>query len=424
MKVQENSSKFYLLIKSCWFMLFLVWLITIISNKYIVITCQNEKFIEICSFIDNNVYLTLILKFAMYYLEWILIIYAILKERLFKYKPIIISILIICFWIIKVLFSNIIIINYIDFIMIIPLIIFKPKQWLRTIFRLIITFIFTFISSIIKSVCFTEINPNNLPSIVVIIYSIDIYIMCYIYYLYSLKKGDDKNGCLVSIFQIKQKMENYKCSFRKLISSRNYNDNSICNKSNSIVEDNKSKKDRIFRLYCTIIFAIITYGSILLISYFFNRMIETTVSVIFFHIFRSKDDKTFHASNDVLCWLTSIISFTIITIVNLPLTQSILISICFAYILTTIMFYIKDYLDLRLMRNKIEKTKLVDLSLEDLIKLNSNMDESDVKIVYDYLHKKRDTSTDKFTMNNYISRRTLFRLIKKVKTNYETRLNI
>ena len=75
-------------------MLFLVWLITIISNKYIVITCQNEKFIEICSFIDNNVYLTLILKFAMYYLEWILIIYAILKERLFKYKPIIISILI------------------------------------------------------------------------------------------------------------------------------------------------------------------------------------------------------------------------------------------------------------------------------------------------------------------------------------------
>lgn len=169
MKVQENSSKFYLLIKSCWFMLFLVWLITIISNKYIVITCQNEKFIEICSFIDNNVYLTLILKFAMYYLEWILIIYAILKERLFKYKPIIISILIICFWIIKVLFSNIIIINYIDFIMIIPLIIFKPKQWLRTIFRLIITFIFTFISSIIKSVCFTEINPNNLPSIVVII---------------------------------------------------------------------------------------------------------------------------------------------------------------------------------------------------------------------------------------------------------------
>ena len=44
--------------------------------------------------------------------------------------------------------------------------------------------------------------------------------------------------------------------------------------------------------------------------------------------------------------------------------------------------------------------------------------------VYDYLHKKRDTSTDKFTMNNYISRRTLFRLVKKVKTNYETRLNI
>ena len=88
------------------------------------------------------------------------------------------------------------------------------------------------------------------------------------------------------------------------------------------------------------------------------------------------------------------------------------------------MFYIKDYLDLQLMRNKIEKTKLVDLSLEDLIKLNSNMDENDVKIVYDYLHKKRDTSTDKFTMNNYISRRTLFRLVKKVKTNYETRLNI
>ncbi len=412
-KQQRNNDKLALLIGSCWFTLFAFWVFVLISGRYLEVACTNEQVIKVCNFIDNNKILLCVVKFAFYYFQSILVFYAILKKKIFSSNIIPISIYVLVIWLVKHFTSQYSFSNYLDFLSIIFIIILDKKKWLRAITGNILLFLFTLISLMVKNM--SNINVSNLPLIIQVLLMIDILIMNWLYYSYSRKEVDHNERHWL-VLQIKQKVENCKCNLRNTFSNRNSSDNSICNESDI-------KENRFYRIYCTTIFIIITYGSILLVSLLFNRPIEATISVIFFHIFRKKDEKTFHASNDMMCWLISVTSFSIVSALALDLKQSILCCICLSYILTIIMYYIKDYFDLVIIRNKLEKTTLKELELNDLIGIcKENMCIEDIRLVYDYLHKKRDTSTDKFIMNRYISRRTLFRMLKKVKDNYETRL--
>lgn len=412
-KQQRNNDKLALLIGSCWFTLFAFWVFVLISGRYLEVACTNEQVIKVCNFIDNNKILLCVVKFAFYYFQSILVFYAILKKKIFSSNIIPISIYVLVIWLVKHFTSQYSFSNYLDFLSIIFIIILDKKKWLRAITGNILLFLFTLISLMVKNM--SNINVSNLPLIIQVLLMIDILIMNWLYYSYSRKEVDHNERHWL-VLQIKQKVENCKCNLRNTFSNRNSIDNSICNESDI-------KENRFYRIYCTTIFIIITYGSILLVSLLFNRPIEATISVIFFHIFRKKDEKTFHASNDMMCWLISVTSFSIVSALALDLKQSILCCICLSYILTIIMYYIKDYFDLVIIRNKLEKTTLKELELNDLIGIcKENMCIEDIRLVYDYLHKKRDTSTDKFIMNRYISRRTLFRMLKKVKDNYETRL--
>lgn len=412
-KQQRNNDKLALLIGSCWFTLFAFWVFVLISGRYLEVACTNEQVIKVCNFIDNNKILLCVVKFAFYYFQLILMFYAILKKKIFSSNIIPISIYVLVIWLIKHFTSQYSFSNYLDFLSIIFIIILDKKKWARAITGNILLFLFTLISLMVKNM--SNINISNLPLIIQVLLMIDILIMNWLYYSYSRKEVDHNERHWL-VLQIKQKVENCKCNLRNIFSNRNSSDNSICNESDI-------KENRFYQIYCTTIFIIITYGSILLVSLLFNRPIEATISVIFFHLFRKKDEKTFHASNDMMCWLISVTSFSIVSSLALDLKQSILCCICLSYILTIIMYYIKDYLDLVIIRNKLEKTTLKELELNDLIGIcKENMCIEDIRLVYDYLHKKRDMSTDKFIMNKYISRRTLFRMLKKVKDNYETRL--
>lgn len=412
-KQQRNNDKLALLIGSCWFTLFAFWVFVLISGRYLEVACTNEQVIKVCNFIDNNKILLCVVKFAFYYFQSILMFYAILKKKIFSSNTIPISIYVLVIWLIKHFTSQYSFSNYLDFLSIIFIIILDKKKWARAITGNILLFLFTLISLMVKNM--SNINISNLPLIIQVLLMIYILIMNWLYYSYSRKEVDHNERHWL-VLQIKQKVENCKCNLRNIFSNRNSSDNSICNESDI-------KENRFYQIYCTTIFIIITYGSILLVSLLFNRPIEATISVIFFHLFRKKDEKTFHASNDMMCWLISVTSFSIVSSLALDLKQSILCCICLSYILTIIMYYIKDYLDLVIIRNKLEKTTLKELELNDLIGIcKENMCIEDIRLVYDYLHKKRDMSTDKFIMNRYISRRTLFRMLKKVKDNYETRL--
>ena len=81
------------------------------------------------------------------------------------------------------------------------------------------------------------------------------------------------------------------------------------------------------------------------------------------------------------------------------------------------MFFIKDYIDLKIERNNMVKSTLEEVSEEDLINICNQMKVEDVKLVYRYLHQNKIAEI--LCMNNGISRRTLFRYLKQVRETYK-----
>lgn len=401
------NKKYKALITSCWVMLFACWLFTIITSKYISIWCENEKFIEVCSFIDNNIVLDLITRFLMYYFNWLFIIYAVLRKPI-KHKLWLWSLIIFGFWLLKTIFIEIPIINYLDFAMVIPLIIAQPKKWYRAIIGIALFFVFSLLCSLIKIGVFDNDIFSMFPTALTIIYSIDIYIICILYYGYEMK-GEISNEQQISILQIRKTMESIKCSISNWFSSSN----PICR---TIRNWRSIRAKDFYFFYCSVIFFIITYGTILIFALLFNRPIEISICVIFFHIFRTFDKKTYHASNDLMCWMVSCISFSVITLLSLPLAQSILACICMSYILTKIMFLIRDYIDIKTDKKNIENLRqLKDMSIDELLEMFSEYDPCYIKAFYDYIHKDKYTTSDAIAMKHHISRATLFRTINRIK---------
>lgn len=401
------NKKYKALITSCWVMLFACWLFTIITSKYIPIWCENEKFIEVCSFIDNNIVLDLITRFLMYYFNWLFIIYAVLRKPI-KHKLWLWSLIIFGFWLLKTIFIEIPIINYLDFAMVIPLIIAQPKKWYKAIIGIALFFVFNLLCSFIKIGVFDSEVYATMPTALFIIYSIDIYIICILYYGYEMK-GANNNEQQISILQVRKTMESIKCSISNWFSSSN----PICR---TIRNWRSIRAKDFYFFYCSVIFFIITYGTILIFALLFNRPIEISICVIFFHIFRTFDKKTYHASNDLICWMVSCISFSVITLLSLPLTQSILACICMSYILTKIMFLIRDYIDIKTDNKNIKNLQqLKDMSIDKLLEMFSEYDPCYIKAFYDYIHKDKYTTSDAIAMKHHISRATLFRTINRIK---------
>lgn len=315
------------LLLCCIFMLFALFVYVLISGNKLEIVVNNYYLNKICGFIDDNLLLTNTVRLTMYYFQWIFVIHAIYHQKFFKTKFLENSIMIICFWIIKTCFMSFPFYNYLDFIFF-GLIAFKcKKKWYRAIIGCALVFVFMFISSFIKGISMPNTNFDELPSLIVLTFSIDIYLMCYIYYLCEIYRKENNDGKLAYIFQIFKKVENYFCNFSKSISSGTSNDSSIISKI----------KEKLYNKYCFFIFFVITYSSLLIIGIIFNRWIEMTLTIVFFHIFRGREEDTFHGKNDIQCWIVSIINFTVVTKLTLPIHISYIVSIGLSFVLCLVM---------------------------------------------------------------------------------------
>lgn len=314
------------LIVSCWVTLLAIWLYVAVSGNYLSIVVSNPKLIEICSFIDNNIILENLISFVMYFLNWILIIFTIFQKKLFKYKPILISLLIFSFWLIKAVFEDYNFINYVDFIFFGILAIMCKRKWYRAIIGAIYTFIFSLISSFVKQIFIINIDFNTVSSLIALVFSIDIYLMWFICYLTTINRKENEYGKMACFLQIRKKMEAYFCGIRNSISnffSRNSSSSSL--------------KETFYSKYCGVVFFFITYLSLLIIGIIFNRWIEMSISAIFFHLFRAKEEDTYHAKNDLICWCVSMLNFCIVMKLTLPIYISYIFSIVLAFVLCVIM---------------------------------------------------------------------------------------
>ena len=391
-------------------LLFIFYIICITTGNYIELVINEEPLITISNYIDAHLWLDNVFSFITYVLNGIFVYYAILKKKLFTYKPIVLICLLIAFWIVKVFFINYEFVNYLDIISIGILIIFIPKKWYRVLIGLVLVFVFSLISNYIKGVSIINFNQlsNTHPSTLYLL-TLDIIMIDAIYYLYSRKEVDF--NVKIFILRKRKEMENHKYSFR--------NFTCYCNRCYHYIISN------LRRLYCYRLFAFIVYGSILIIGILFNRAIEVTISIIAFHIFRRYDEKTYHASTYIKCFLTSMISFIIIMKLSLPLQQSILFQIFIGYILTKIMYFIEESIENKLLvkkyQEKIDSLNnkcLENLTEEEIIAFMPKIRKDVIHIVYGYLHRKNKINAEIYAIQNNIGVATLYRYLKLVRDTY------
>lgn len=353
-----RKNDFEKLIISCWMMLFAIWIYVAISGNYLTIIVENPTIIKICDFIDNNFILNNLVRFIMYYLNWIFVVYAILRERLFKYKPILINLSIFAVWLVKTIFINIEIFNYTDAIMFIALAIVCKRKWYRSLIGAVLTFVFAFVSSFIKQVFIPNVDFSTFPILIALCLYIDIYLMSFIYYLHIIYRKENEHGKFLYLVQIRQKVENYFSSIGNSFIS-------IFRRNRSVA----SLKEKAFDFYCGLIFTLITYLSLLIVGIIFNRWIEMTVSAVFFHIFRGKDEETYHAKTDLICWCVSVFSFCVIMRLTLPIYISYIVSILLSFILCMIMrfvYFVRKLVDkFKITKQKDKRNTIIELVGKD-----------------------------------------------------------
>lgn len=408
--MNNDTKKLRALLICFWVMIIATWLVCIISGSKLNIVVHNERLIALGNFIDNYIVLRLLWAFLLYYFNIIFVVYAFLRKRLFSYKPIIISIYIAFIWAIKYIFRDYNFTNYIDFsYILLPLFLdYKNKKlYINCIFELAKAFLFSLLCVFIKN--YNGIENEDLPSLVASIIMIDYYIFFVVNYLY-IRKVVSKNETMGNILWETKGLENYKRSFRNFISRCRSNYRSFIS----------SLKTNGWKIYCSLIFSIITYGSILIISYFYNKMLEISICIVCFHIFRNFDEKSYHATTSIKCFAISLIVFSVMNSVSLPIEKSIVSTIMLSYILTKIMFLVQDYIDY-LKEKKLDKdlVRLENMSIEQLKEMFSEYSDNDIHAIYTCLHKDRSTTYEYIALKHNMSRMTLYRIMKKVKERYQ-----
>lgn len=175
------------------------------------------------------------------------------------------------------------------------------------------------------------------------------------------------------------------------------------------------------------ILGLLTLAAVLLIAYFNDKIIETSITVVLFYIYRSLFDKQYHSSSVYLCSAISIIVFTIVIHLEVNISISILSSVVITFILTLLSYYLRDYLDNKLLiktyeskLNKLNVRCIENLTEDELVNLMPSIRYEVLHIVYNYLHRPKELNASGFAYRNNISEATLYRYVKLVKTKYDS----
>ena len=171
----------------------------------------------------------------------------------------------------------------------------------------------------------------------------------------------------------------------------------------------------------------IILGTICTIAYFNNKLVETSITILLFYLFRNLFEKQYHASSLYLCGLISLIVFFVVVHLEINVATSILYSVILTFIITLLSYFVRDYIDNKLLVKKYEQklnslnVKCIEnLTEEELIYLMPKVSYETIHIVYGYLHKPKELNASGYAYRNSISERTLYRYINLVKSNYES----
>ena len=167
---------------------------------------------------------------------------------------------------------------------------------------------------------------------------------------------------------------------------------------------------------------IFTLVVILGLSALFDKFIETSITIVFFFLFRTFYVKQYHSKSLILCSVISTFVFLFVIILELKINISITYSVILSVVITTISYYVKDYFDNKdiIASYKSKKKCLENLTLDEMIELMPNIKKDILEIVYGYLHKDRSITAFAYSNSRHISEPLMYKYLKKVKDEYKS----
>lgn len=181
------KEKYRVLIWTCWTVYVVCLMIKLCGGNRFEIACNNERFIEICTYVDSNIYIKMSISMVAYTLSNYLIYLCLVKKKIFQDLWYLL-LLIICS-VVNMKFNNI----YLNigmsvfYLIVVPLFRTKFKGFLNIIFGVILVCLFQQISLWTRNIGWELPNDNTL---IMLITQIDYYIMIIIYFLFTHSKKE------------------------------------------------------------------------------------------------------------------------------------------------------------------------------------------------------------------------------------------
>lgn len=176
----------------CWFLLFVCFIIKIFGGNFFNIVCNNERFIKICNYIDNT-WLYYLVGYINYVVAGYIYTFAIIG-KINNYKKsliVIFLVLTLCYLTKFISLTLSLFVDYIFYFMIFCPFMCKlngytlKQSLIRSLIGLILVNVFQLSSLFIKNISKFKIMSNN--CLIQLIYSIDYFIMLFLYLFYSLE---------------------------------------------------------------------------------------------------------------------------------------------------------------------------------------------------------------------------------------------
>ena len=182
----KNKNIYKVLIESCWILLIFCFALKLLFGNLFAISGESQNFIAFCEWLDTH-WLKYIIATIVYVPSSYLVYCCLTKQKLGKDLWMIVFLLPMAF--IKERIAIIGIILEFIYVLGIPLIKSKFKDFKWILLGIGMTFVFQIVSLITKNI---GLYIDNSSMLVGLIYQIDYYIMIVLYYLYIMK-GKEMN---------------------------------------------------------------------------------------------------------------------------------------------------------------------------------------------------------------------------------------
>lgn len=176
-----------------WISLALCFVIKIFGGNFFEIMCKNPNYKALCDYAESHLWFDFILSTISTLLCQSLYILAIIQEYKFSLKQFLLTFIsCIACWFIRIYLQNISAICDIWLFIVLPIIMLGKdyKKYWQIFVALALNVAFQFVSLLVKNLSIGLVDDSIF---IVLIYGIDVYIMCFLYYLYRNFIKENKN---------------------------------------------------------------------------------------------------------------------------------------------------------------------------------------------------------------------------------------